>query len=117
MEIIRYEVADPFKKNGENVVGVFAIGGSDYVGVIWGIVNPETGVAKLDTIDVNASLRGNGIGSGLISIFKEEVAKKGSKKIWGEINTEFGLKPSETRNFYKKNGFDVKEDGTFEAGI
>lgn len=117
MEIIRYQIAPSFEENHENVVGIFAVKGEGIVGSAWGPVNSQTGVAKLDTIEVNADLRGSGIGTGLLNIFKQEAVRFGAKKIWGEIRPELGLKVEKTRNFYAKNGFRVKEDDTFEAEI
>lgn len=117
METIRYQLAPSIVEDGAYIVGVFAIRNESIVGSAWGPVDQKTGVAKLDTIEVNANLRGKGIGTGLISVFREEVVKKGAKKIWGEIKPEFGLRVEQAKNFYSKNGFIVSEDDTFETEI
>lgn len=88
------------------VIKVFAKQKDKIVGSAFGGI--EGTQATLDTIQVNASQRGEGIGSKTLEAFEEEAKKAGVFTITGRVRPEFGLNQVATERFYKKNGYRIE---------
>jgi len=96
---IRFFLKKKIKRNGSETEEIVGRGG------IHGIGN---GIFRICEIYVDESERGKGYGSKLLRAMEEYARESGGRKIGGEVT--LGL--SDTVEFFKRNGYEVREPPT-----
>ncbi len=99
-----------------NVYGIHATKNGRLIGHAYGQINPDS-TAVLESINIDTSERGKGIGTALLSKFIECMLNEGVSEITGEMKTEYSLHIEETKRFYNKNGFEVDENSNLRKRL
>lgn len=82
------------------------------LGFAMGSFDPNTGSAFLDTIHVVNGERRRGIGTRVLTHFKQEALNLGAISMTGKLVPEAGfVTPEEVKSFYIRNGVSVSPEG------
>lgn len=72
---------------------------------------------RLDSIQANPPVRGQGIGSALLAAVLKWGREKGAKTIIGEFVPDPFSKPKDVEKFYNKFGIQIDENGNLRGDI